>query len=71
MSIPLRALCYYDNEGPDWWITLDRRTAERMTGERLRVPIQDLVCEAHGMNDPEMLRLFRMAQHARFHPATQ
>ncbi len=68
--IPFRILAYLDDESSaTWWITTNKRTFERVSGDRINVGIERLIAEAHGFNDPEAVRLFKKSQQARFHPA--
>ncbi len=67
--IPFRCLCYLDDdESPTWFITTDKRTFERTSGQRERVPIDRLILVASGLNDPQVVGLFRKSQLARYQP---
>jgi hypothetical protein len=70
MNAPLRCFAYYaDEPTPCWWTTTNHgRTFERATGDRIVVPLADLVWESHGLNDQELYARFPKQQLARYQP---
>ncbi len=59
---PLRCYAIHDEEmQPHWWVTMDKRTFERTTGDRLRVPADQLTMIGHGLNDQQLRKVVRRA----------